>query len=106
MRHFNGTLRLTTRQAFQFHGVIKTNLKRTMQAINASLLDTIAACGDVNRNVMSTANPFLSAAHADAYTLAGRLSAHLTPRTGAYHEIWLDGEKVEDASWPRRRSSC
>jgi sulfite reductase (NADPH) hemoprotein beta-component len=56
----NKTLRLTTRQAFQFHGVIKTNLKTTMAAINASLLDTLAACGDVNRNVMSAANPFLS----------------------------------------------
>ncbi|NJO24000.1 MAG: NADPH-dependent assimilatory sulfite reductase hemoprotein subunit [Sphingomonadales bacterium] len=96
----NGTLRLTTRQAFQFHGVIKTNMKRSMQAINASLLDTIAACGDVNRNVMSTANPFLSAAHRDAYELAGRFSAHMTPRTGAYHEIWLNGEKVEDGSRP------
>jgi sulfite reductase (NADPH) hemoprotein beta-component len=96
----NGSLRLTTRQAFQFHGVIKSNLKRTMQAINASLLDTLAACGDVNRNVMATANPFLSKAHADAYDLARAISAHLSPRTGAYHEIWLDGEKVEDRSGP------
>ncbi|MEM7776607.1 MAG: NADPH-dependent assimilatory sulfite reductase hemoprotein subunit [Pseudomonadota bacterium] len=90
----NGTLRLTTRQAFQFHGVIKSNLKTTMQAINASLLDTLAACGDVNRNVMSTANPFLSKAHRAAFDLANDLSDHLTPRTAAYHEIWLDGEKV------------
>lgn len=91
----NGTIRLTTRQAFQFHGVIKSNLKRTMQAINASLLDTLAACGDVNRNVMATANPHLSAAHMEAYKLADALSAHLSPQTGAYHEIWLDGEKVD-----------
>ena len=62
----NGTLRLTTRQTFQFHGVIKSNLKRTMQAINAALLDTLAACGDVNRNVMAAANPYLSKAHAAA----------------------------------------
>jgi sulfite reductase (NADPH) hemoprotein beta-component len=96
----NGTLRLTTRQAFQFHGVIKSNLKRTMQAINASLLDTLAACGDVNRNVMSAANPFLSKAHTEAYELARRLSEHLLPKTRAYHEIWLDGEKVEDRSGP------
>jgi sulfite reductase (NADPH) hemoprotein beta-component len=94
----NGTLRLTTRQAFQFHGVIKSNLKRTMQAINASLLDTLAACGDVNRNVMATANPYLSKAHWEACALARAISAHLTPRTRAYHEIWLDGEKVEDKS--------
>ena len=94
----NGTLRLTTRQTFQFHGVIKSNMRRTMQAINASLLDTIAACGDVNRNVLATSNPHLSAAHAEALELARALSAHLLPRTGAYHEIWLDGEKVTDTS--------
>ena len=94
----NKTLRLTTRQAFQFHGVIKTNLKTTMAAINASLLDTLAACGDVNRNVMSAANPYLSDAHHKAYELARDLSAHLSPQTGAYHEIWLDGEQVKDTS--------
>ncbi len=90
----NGTLRLTTRQAFQFHGVIKSNLKQTMQAINENLLDTIAACGDVNRNVMCNPNPHQSEAHAVALDLARAISDHLTPRTGAYHEIWLDGEKV------------
>jgi sulfite reductase (NADPH) hemoprotein beta-component len=94
----NKTLRLTTRQAFQFHGVIKTNLKTTMAAINASLLDTLAACGDVNRNVMSAANPYLSLAHMKAYELARDLSAHLSPQTGAYHEIWLDGEPVADSA--------
>jgi sulfite reductase (NADPH) hemoprotein beta-component len=90
----NGTLRLTTRQAFQFHGVIKSNLKRTMQAIHENLLDTIAACGDVNRNVMCNPNPHQSEAHAEALELARAISDHLTPRTGAYHEIWLDGENV------------
>ncbi len=94
----NGTLRLTTRQAFQFHGVIKSNMKRTMQAINASLLDTLAACGDVNRNVMAVANPYLSKAHAAAHELAVNISERLLPHTGAYHEIWLDGELVEDKS--------
>jgi len=93
-RHANGTLRLTTRQAFQFHGVIKTELKATMAAINATLIDTIAACGDVNRNVLASANPVESSAHAHAYHWAKRLSEHLLPRTRAYHEIWLDGEKV------------
>jgi sulfite reductase (NADPH) hemoprotein beta-component len=93
-RHANGTLRLTTRQAFQFHGVIKTELKATMAAINASLIDTIAACGDVNRNVLASANPVESRAHAHAWEWARRLSEHLLPRTRAYHEIWLDGEKV------------
>jgi sulfite reductase (NADPH) hemoprotein beta-component len=93
-RHANGTLRLTTRQAFQFHGVIKTELKTTMAAINAALIDTIAACGDVNRNVLASANPVESRAHAHVYEWAKRLSEHLLPRTRAYHEIWLDGEKV------------
>jgi sulfite reductase (NADPH) hemoprotein beta-component len=93
-RYANGTLRITTRQAFQFHGVIKTELKATMAAINASLIDTIAACGDVNRNVLASANPVESRVHAEVYEWAKRLSEHLLPRTRAYHEIWLDGEKV------------
>ncbi len=92
----NGTLRLTTRATFQYHGIIKSNLKRSMQAINAACIDTIAACGDVNRNVMSAANPFLSKAHKEAEKLAITVSEHLLPRTGAYHEIWLDGAKVEE----------
>lgn len=94
----NGTLRLTTRETFQYHGVIKSNLKRTMQAINTACLDTLAACGDVNRNVMTAANPYLSKAHREAYDLGKAVSEHLLPKTGAYHEIWLDGEKVEDKS--------
>jgi sulfite reductase (NADPH) hemoprotein beta-component len=94
----NGTVRLTTRQAIQFHGVIKTNLKRTIQVINQSLLDTIAACGDVNRNVMCNPNPDQSRAHAAALQLAKDISDHLTPQTPAYHEIWLDGEKVVDSA--------
>src|SRR5690606_25019513 len=93
-RYANATLKLTTRQAFQFHGVIKGNLKTTMQAINSALLDTIAACGDVNRNVMCNPNPYQSVAHAEAQRLAHAISEHLLPSTGAYREIWLDGEKV------------
>ncbi len=89
------TLKLTTRQAFQFHGVLKRNLKKTIQEINKSLLDTIAACGDVNRNVMCSANPFESPIHAEVAEDAKKISAHLTPRTNAYHEIWLDGKLVE-----------
>jgi sulfite reductase (NADPH) hemoprotein beta-component len=91
--HANGTLRITTRQAFQFHGVIKRLLKETMAGINACLLDTLAACGDVNRNVMCSPNPELSALHAEAAEWARKISDHLTPRTSAYHEIWLDGSK-------------
>ncbi len=93
----NGTIKLTTRQAFQFHGVIKSNLKRTMAEINQAAMDTIAACGDVNRNVMCTPNPYVSAAHSQAMDDARAISAHLTPKTTAYHEIWLDGEKVESS---------
>lgn len=94
----NGTIKLTTRQAFQLHGVIKTQLKRTIQEINAAAMDTIAACGDVNRNVMCNPNPFLSQAHADVLKISQDISEHLTPATGAYHEIWLDGEKVESTA--------
>ena len=90
----NGSLRVTTRQTFQYHGVIKSNLKRTMRAIDGALLDTIAACGDVNRNVLSASNPHQSNAHAAAYDLAREISDGLLPKTGAWREIWLDGEKV------------
>jgi sulfite reductase (NADPH) hemoprotein beta-component len=90
----NGTLRLTTRQTFQFHGVIKSNLKATMKAIDAALLDTLAACGDVNRNVLASTNPHQSRAHKAALDLARSISEHLLPQTAAYREIWLDGEKV------------
>ncbi|HRN83978.1 MAG TPA: NADPH-dependent assimilatory sulfite reductase hemoprotein subunit [Hyphomicrobium sp.] len=94
----NGSLRLTTRATFQYHGVIKSNLRRTMQAINDACLDTIAACGDVNRNVMCVANPFFSPVHAAAGEFARKVSDHLLPRTSAYHEIWIEGDKVEDMS--------
>src|SRR5882757_1376029 len=94
-RHYgNGTLRLTTRQSVQLHGVIKSNLRPTLRAIDAVLLDTIAACGDVNRNVMCNPNPHASRAHAAALDLARAISDHLTPRTPAYREIWLDGERI------------
>lgn len=96
-KYGNGTLRLTTRQAFQMHGVLKWNLKKTIKSINDTLMTTLAACGDVNRNVMSAPNPYQSEAHAEVYEWAGRISDHLAPRTRAYHEIWLDGEKVEDS---------
>ena len=99
----NHTLRLTTRQTFQFHGVIKSNMKRTMQALNAALLDTLAACGDVNRNVLAASNPYLSKAHAAAHELAVKVSEHLLPQTGAYHEIWLDGEQVIDETRPAKK---
>lgn len=98
----NGTLKLTTRQAFQFHGVFKKVLKQHIKEINDSLLDTIAACGDVNRNVMCSPNPERSELHAAAYEFSKQIHEHLTPATTAYHEIWLEkqlvagGEESED----------
>lgn len=90
----NGTMRATTRQTIQLHGVIKSNLKATLKAIDEQLMNTIAACGDVNRNVMCNPNPYQSKAHAVALELARAISGHLEPRTGAYREIWLDGERI------------
>ena len=91
----DGTLKLTTRQSFQFHGIFKKNLKTSIQAINASLLSTIATCGDVNRNVMCNPNPFKSAVAEEAYNYAAQLSEYFLPKSNAYYEIWLDKEKVK-----------
>ena len=88
------TLKLTSRQAFQLHFITKDVLKTTMQGIDAALMDCIAACGDVNRNVMCNPNPWQSALHAPVLEDVRAVSTHLTPTTRAYHEIWLDGEKV------------
>lgn len=93
-KYANNSLRLTTRQAFQFHGVLKWNMKTTLQQIDQALLSTLGACGDVNRNVMCNPNPYQSHIHADVYEWSKKLSDHLSPQTNAYHEIWLDGEKV------------
>ena len=90
----NHTMRLTTRQTVQLHGVIKSNLKPTLKQIDAALLNSIAACGDVNRNVMCGANPDQSRAHVAALALAQAVSDRLTPRTPAYREIWLEGERI------------
>ena len=90
----NGTMRLTTRQTVQLHGVIKSNLKATLKAIDTVLLNSIAACGDINRNVMCNVLPEQSRAHAEALALARAISDHLLPHTPAYREIWLDGERI------------
>jgi sulfite reductase (NADPH) hemoprotein beta-component len=96
-KYANGTIRLTTRQAIQFHGILKWNLQPSIKEINDALLTTIAACGDVNRNVMCNPNPYLSEVHGEVLEWAQRISDHLTPRTRAYHEIFLDGEKIYDS---------
>ncbi|MEC1530187.1 assimilatory sulfite reductase (NADPH) hemoprotein subunit [Bacillus spizizenii] len=93
-KYGNGTLKLTTRETFQMHGILKWNMKKTIQTIHSALLDTIAACGDVNRNVMCASNPYQSEIHSEVYEWSKTLSDDLLPRTRAYHEIWLDEERV------------
>lgn len=97
-KYGNDTIRLTTRQSFQLHGVLKWNLKNTIREVNESLLSTLAACGDVNRNVMCNPNPYQSDVHAQVYDWACKVSDHLDPKTRAYHEIWLDEEKIIDSN--------
>ncbi|GIP44714.1 sulfite reductase [NADPH] hemoprotein beta-component [Paenibacillus sp. J45TS6] len=96
-KYGNDTIRLTTRQSFQLHGVLKWNLKSTIREVNDALLSTLAACGDVNRNVMCNPNPYQSEVHEEVYEWARKVSEHLDPRTRAYHEIWLDEEKIIDS---------
>lgn len=93
-KYANSTIRLTTRQSFQLHGVIKWNLKKTIREVNDAMLSTLAACGDVNRNVMCNPNPHQSEIHGAVYEWASKISTHLDPQSRAYHEIWLDGEKI------------
>ena len=90
-----GSIRLTTRQTFQFHGVLKPKIKGMHQMLNSIGIDSIATAGDVNRNVLCTSNPVESVLHQQAYEWAAKISEHLLPKTKAYAEIWLDEEKVE-----------
>ncbi|TRM65206.1 sulfite reductase subunit beta [Schizophyllum amplum] len=92
--HGCGNFKITTRQTFQFHGVIKRHLKSAIQDINRALLDTLAACGDVNRNVTCSLIPSKSKLHAQVYEFSKQVSEHLLPHTSAYHEIWLDKKLV------------
>ncbi|KAJ2354816.1 Sulfite reductase [NADPH] subunit beta, partial [Coemansia sp. RSA 2618] len=90
----NQTMKITTRQTFQLHGVLKRDLRETMRGINRALMDTIAACGDVNRNVVASANPLQAHLQPEVAQLAADISRHLLPSTSAYHEIWLDDKLV------------
>ncbi|MBR9727969.1 assimilatory sulfite reductase (NADPH) hemoprotein subunit [Shewanella intestini] len=92
----SNSIRLTTRQTFQYHGIPKRNLKTLIQGLDQTALDSIAACGDVNRNVMCNPNPVQSQLHQQAYQVAKELSDHLLPHTHAYAEIWLDKDKLVD----------
>ena len=89
-------IRLTTRQTFQYHGILKRNVKKLIRGINDAFIDSLAACGDVNRNVLCNANPLESIYHEEVYKDAVSVSNHLLPKSQAYHEIWLDEEKIAD----------
>src|SRR3954462_8547354 len=96
----NGTLRITTRQEFQLHGVVKDDLKATIRKINEMLLTTLAACGDVERNVLCCPAPIRDGVRATMLTDAERVAAHCAPRSSSYWDIWLDGEKVDNPDFP------
>jgi sulfite reductase (NADPH) hemoprotein beta-component len=91
-----GVIKITTRQTIQLHGILKSRVKPTISAFNAVALDSIAACGDVNRNVTCTANPFQSPVHGQVHAYAEKISRLLLPKTHAYYEIWLDEEELTD----------
>ncbi|MES1942737.1 sulfite reductase subunit beta [Salinisphaera sp. PC39] len=95
-QYANGTLRLTTRQTFQFHGVLKRNLKPLLQAVDRAGLDAKGGCGDVNRNVVANTNPHRSALHAEVHEWSKRISEHLMWRSHAYDEMWLDAPPSDE----------
>ncbi len=94
--HSTGTIKITTRQTLQLHGILKSHLKPTIQSFNLNHLDSIAACGDVNRNVTCTANPSESPLHQQTYELAGKISEMCLPKTKSYYDIWIDDELLVD----------
>src|SRR5262249_7822550 len=91
-RYANGTLRFTTRQSIQFHGVLKSDLQAHLRGIHDVLLSTLGACGDVNRNVMSCPAPLNDPVRRQMQELCDRIAVHLAPRSKAYHDVWLNGE--------------
>ncbi|KAK1315518.1 hypothetical protein QJS10_CPA06g01812 [Acorus calamus] len=95
-----GTLRLTTRQTFQLHGILKKNLKTVMSTIIRSMGSTLGACGDLNRNVLAPAAPFIRKDYLFAQETADNIAALLTPQSGAYYDLWVDGEKIMSAEPP------
>jgi sulfite reductase (NADPH) hemoprotein beta-component len=91
-----GVIKITTRQTIQLHGILRSKIKPTLKSFSQVHLDSIAACGDVNRNVTAAAHPFESELHAEVHAYAARISALLLPKTRAFYEIWLDAEKLTD----------
>lgn len=94
--HSTGTIKVTTRQTVQLHGIVKSHIKPTIKAFNTLQLDSIAACGDVNRNVMCSAHPKQSDIHEEVFAYADKISLLALPKTRAYYEVWLDEEQIED----------
>lgn len=94
--HSTGTIKITTRQTVQLHGILKSHIKPTIQSFNTLHLDSIAACGDVNRNVTCSAHPKESAIHEQVFQYADKISTLALPKTRAYYEIWLDEEQIGD----------
>ncbi|HEY4109489.1 NADPH-dependent assimilatory sulfite reductase hemoprotein subunit [Puia sp.] len=97
-QHSTGVIKITTRQTIQLHGILKSVAKPTMAAFNAVALDSIAACGDVNRNVTCSANPLQSPIHEQVHAYAQKISLFLLPKTKAWYEVWLDQERLTDKS--------
>ena len=91
-----GVIKITTRQTVQLHGLLKSNIKPTIKAFNGAKLDSIATCGDINRNVLCSSHPKQSSIHEEVFAYADDISKLLMPKTKAYYEIWLDGEKIVD----------
>ena len=91
-----GTIKITTRQTIQLHGLFKRKLKPTIQEFNRAKLDSIATCGDINRNVLCSSHPKQSPIHEEIFSYADEISKMLMPKTKAYYEIWLDEEKILD----------
>jgi sulfite reductase (NADPH) hemoprotein beta-component len=94
--HATGTIKITTRQTVQLHGIVKSQIRPTIQSFNTLHLDSIAACGDVNRNVTCSAHPDESPVHAEIFRYADKISEMALPKTKAYYEIWLDDEQLKD----------
>jgi len=92
----NDTLRITTRQSIQFHGIVKNNFRPVVKAINDCLLSTLAACGDVNRNVLAPPTPAYTKAREQVYADAHKVAMALAPQTKAYHAIWIDGVQLDN----------
>jgi sulfite reductase (NADPH) hemoprotein beta-component len=94
--HSTGVIKITTRQTVQLHGILKSHIKPTISSFNEANLDSIATCGDINRNVTCASHPKQSAIHAEVFGYADKISQLLMPKTKAYYEIWLDEEKIVD----------